>query len=188
MKVIITSLLLLLLSLSHATPVIDEQYTTYNIEGANSAELRKQMNQLGPTVNGQHFDARVHWYISWHYSWSKNPNDEHCYVGQVDVKAQIIHIMPKWTNQESASSNIQDKWTHYLDNLSTHEEGHANNGKQAATEIETALLQTPEMDNCTLLQNALDSTANAIIKTHNQWDVDYDANTQHGKTQGAVFP
>jgi hypothetical protein len=39
-----------------------------------------------------------------------------------------------------------------------------------------------------VLDDAANDLGHALIKEANQLDIDYDAQTQHGKTQGARFP
>lgn len=170
-----------------AMPIINEHYNYYKINGSTSQDLRKELSAQGPIINGEHFDAQVKWYINWYYHWS-NPRQNACQVTGVEIKVRITHSMPKWENEENAESSLQIKWDNYLKNLTRHEQGHADNGLKAAQEIEQALLNTPAMPNCRHLKKRLDDTAYAIIQKHNQWDSNYDATTQHGKTQGATFP
>lgn len=174
-------------SLAYSMPLVDEQYNYYPINGTTSKELRQKLSAQGPIINGEHFDAQVNWYINWNYYWNNQPPGQ-CQITSVKIKIKIRRAMPKWENEEKANSNLQVKWDKYLKNLSFHEQGHANNGLLAAQEIEQALLNTPAMPNCKQLKKLLDDTAYSIIEKHNQWDSYYDAQTQHGRAQGASFP
>ncbi len=181
--------LLLLTSLATASPTITEHTTYYKISGDTPAELRTQMNTLGPSDHATRVDAKTSWYITWHYNWHYDtPSHNPCYVTNVQVRGNITYLLPEWINQDQGNSALQTNWNNYLRNLTNHEQGHANNGKQAAIEIEKALLNVPPQDNCMVLENRLNAAAKKVIEEHNAWDVQYDADTSHGKKQGAIFP
>ncbi|KTD67723.1 MULTISPECIES: DUF922 domain-containing Zn-dependent protease [Legionella] len=172
-----------------ATPAIYTTQTFYKVSGATEQELRNHLNELGPVSTDKHYDAKTSWHINWNYRWhydnaTKNP----CYLTEVKVSANIVTILPEWEDKEHGSAESQLKWETYLSNLSKHEEGHGNNGKEVAAEIEEALLQIPPMSSCEMLQANIENTAQGIVKRHNTWDTNYDTSTQHGKTQGASFP
>lgn len=182
-------LILLMNTSAIATPVTHEMQTYYKISGSSDRELRTQMNTQGPVDNDRHFDAKTSWHINWHYNWHYDgPNQTHCYVTSVQVSTDINTILPLWTDEKTADSMLQNKWDTYLVNLTNHEQGHGINGKRAADEIEKALLETPVQRDCNALKTELDKRAYDIVHKHNDWDVQYDTDTHHGKTQGAVFP
>lgn len=188
-KLCMAGLLLLVNSIVFATPATSEVQTYYKITGSSDRELRAQMNKLGPVDQGRHFDAKTSWHINWRYNWHYDgPNQTHCYVTSVQISDNIETILPSWTDEGSADSLLQNKWDAYLLNLTTHEQGHGTNGKRAADEIEKALLATPVQRDCNALKTELDKRAYDIIHKHNDWDLQYDTDTNHGKTQGAVFP
>ncbi|WP_010652910.1 DUF922 domain-containing protein [Fluoribacter dumoffii] len=173
----------------HAVPTVNNLQTFYKITGVTEQELRQQLNDLGPISMGRHYDAKTSWYINWNYKWrTDNEREKGCYLTEVNVTADIVTLLPAWENKNYGSSEPRLKWENYLANLIRHEEGHGNNGREAAAELEEALLKIPPMLSCELLQSAIQNTAQNIINQHNNWDVTYDLTTQHGKTQGAYFP
>lgn len=189
MKSFIFILALLLTAVATAMPVITERTDFYKIKGTTASELRAQMNALGPLDKTRRFDAKTNWYITWRYNWRyDSPSQNPCYVTTVQVSGDISYIFPEWINQNQANPALQIKWKTYFSNLTTHEQGHANNGKQTAAEIEKALLNVQPQVNCTVLDNTLDAAAKKVLAQHNAWDIQYDADTDHGKKQGAVFP
>jgi predicted secreted Zn-dependent protease len=171
-----------------ASPIISEQTVYYKVVGENRSDLRKQLNELGPITKNERYDAQVTWSISWTYNWSAPANKKSCKIDEVHVIATIQMTLPQWEDELLFDIDLQSQWDDYLKNLITHEQGHVENGKKAAQEVEEVLLQVPEQYNCDLLNSEIDRVANKIINTHNDWDVTYDKDTQHGKTQGAVFP
>ncbi|RUR05892.1 DUF922 domain-containing protein [Legionella sp. km772] len=170
-----------------SNPVVSEYHSYYKIKGSTSQDLRKELSAQGPVLNGEHFDAKVNWSINWYYQCTRNSQNDH-QINRVHVKLRIDHFMPQWGNREFAEHHLKIKWDNYLKNLTTHEQGHADNGLKAAQEIEALLINTPPLPTCKILKKHLDENIYAIIKNHNQWDSNYDLITQHGKTQGASFP
>jgi predicted secreted Zn-dependent protease len=173
-------------SFTLAKPVVNHEYKYYPITGSTSAELRQQMSNNGPIIDGSHFDAKVNWHINWYYHWTDYHSN--CSITSLDITVLINHVMPEWLNEQSTSSEKQLQWKTYLNNLKIHEQGHADNALRAAQVIESAVLQAPAMPNCKTLKNTLDNISYQIIKKHNEWDITYDKQTHHGRTQGAVYP
>lgn len=183
------SLIYCLSSTISAQPVVNEHESDYQISGNTADQLRAEMKALGPMTSSGRFDAKTDWFIHWHYNWHyDNPSQNPCYVTSVSVSADITHFMPQWINKSAGTPELQDKWNTFITNLTTHEHGHDINGRQAANDIEKALMSTPAQSNCSALQAALERNAKNLVAQHNDWDVKYDVDTQHGKTQGAVFP
>lgn len=179
----------LLLNSVWAAPVIHENQSYYSIFGTNAADLRTQMNALGPVIDGKHFDSKTSWYVNWRYEWHyDNPSQSPCFVTKVTVTADIKMMIPSWVNRDSGNPLLQNKWDTYLVNLKNHENGHVSNGKRAAIEIENAMLNMSPKSNCRELKAALDNKGHEIIHEHNLWDIQYDADTSHGRNQGAHFP
>ena len=66
-----------------------------------------------------------------------------------------------------------------------HEAGHVRNGINAAYEIESVVKKSLPRQNCDLLKSDVDRIAFTMIKKYDQLDIQYDKETEHGKTQGA---
>ena len=172
-----------------ATPEIYFSQTYYKIKGYNAEELRTQLNELGPYSKDKRYDANTTWHINWTYKYHyDNPSQNPCYLTEVKVSATIVSILPEWEDKEIGDLNTQMKWDKFLIALRAHEEGHTKNGKEAANEIDKTLSSIPSQPNCRLLEDSIKNKAQAIIKQHNIWDEQYDATTDHGKKDGAVFP
>src|SRR6185312_721705 len=142
MKQLVSSCLLFLISIaSFAGPSINEKHQVYTIDGTTAEQLRTQMLEHGLIDHGRRVDAMTHWYIKWHYTWHyDNPTENPCYVTHAQVRADISYAIPEWANIQERAPALQTHWKNYINNLITHEEGHVGNAKQAASEIEQALL------------------------------------------------
>ena len=176
---------LLVASSIYATPIATVTENDYLITGTTASELRAQMKQLGPGDNGGHYDAYTKYYVKWRYGLEEE-NDQ-CHLANIQVTIQTSFTFPRWKNYADATPAMQSKWDQYLTNLKHHEQGHADNGMDAANEIENMLSALPAMDRCDALRQEADSKAYGILSSYQQKDVNYDEETHHGETQGVVL-
>lgn len=127
---------------------------TYDVDASTIEDMRAEMTAKGP---------EGYWaYTTWYVSWSSG----------CDVEVRIIFTFPNWTAYDDAPANLQERWDSFMEHLEAHEEGHAENGRGAAQEIEdTRCGEDPY----------------AILRNWANEDKNYDSETDHGRTQGAVF-
>jgi predicted secreted Zn-dependent protease len=150
----------------------------YDVVGSTEADLRAQLDALGPRgYDGYKGDATTQWNISWH--WPSN-SDGSCRLTETVVSCEIKVIFPRWRPPSNVSPALAAKWARYIHALAEHEKGHVDfvvaNIPIVESAIKGATCQTA---------NAAGEAALAVIRKH---DIDYDAATQHGVTQGARFP
>jgi len=92
---------------------------------------------------------------------------------------RITVDFPQWMNPRTRTRPDR-QWSAYVQALATHEEGHVDfvvsHYQAVATAIKKATCLTA------------DAAANAALQPIRQHDLDYDAATNHGATQGATFP
>jgi predicted secreted Zn-dependent protease len=69
--------------------------------------------------------------------------------------------------------------------LKEHELGHAAIGREAADAIDRAIRALPDMQDCTALERAANSKGNELIREYQDKEKRYDADTRHGREQGA---
>jgi predicted secreted Zn-dependent protease len=150
----------------------------YEISGATADQLRAQLNVLGPIGDdGYKADATTHWDIHW--TWTTNSVSE-CQLATTTVSYQIQVIFPHWTPPQTASPELIAKWTNYTKALAEHEQGHVDFVVSSIPQLEAAI------------KGATCETANAagqaVLSLIRRHDLEYDAATNHGATQGARFP
>jgi predicted secreted Zn-dependent protease len=138
-----------------AEPAVSYVTKGYDIWGTTSAELRAQMNKHGPRGNWAYTD----WYVTW------TPNCR--------VSLRITFTFPHWINQNDATNALRVEWTHMLTNLQTHEQGHAQHGRNAAAEVEAS---------------GCHGNPKSITDKWARQDKVYDDQTDHGRTQGVALP
>jgi predicted secreted Zn-dependent protease len=174
-------------AIAQNTPNVSIKTNYYDIQGSTAKQLRSQLNQLGAVdpKTGKRFDARVNWQVSWQYRY--RPVSNQCQITQATVNVQVIYTMPRWNPSANASIDLKNRWNRYITALRQHEDGHKNHGVKAGQEI-LKTLNNLTTDSCQRIGDIANQKGDAIIKQYNLKDIEYDHLTQHGFTQGAVFP
>jgi predicted secreted Zn-dependent protease len=186
----ITSSLMAVISdiaLSQDAPIISIKNNNYTIQGSTAAELRQQMNKLGHVEKstGKHFDGYTHWYVSTNYRYQ--PVGNQCKIYTATVKIDVTFTMPQWNASAKSSSDLKKRWHRYINSLQTHENGHKNHGISAGNDVLRSL-NSIIAPSCDQINAIAKEKTQAILNQYNQKDIEYDLRTQHGRTQGAVFP
>lgn len=167
--------------------LVSYQTRQYPIQGSTADELRQAMNRLGPLDDaGRPWDAVTHWYVSWSYPYHQEGSD--CELGPLEVRVEIMQIMPDWDPPASVSEDLMARWNAYLAALEEHEARHQELGLEAAHEVWLALSSMEAYPTCQTLEEAADATAQSVLDRFRRMEDAYDQETSHGATQGAVFP
>ncbi len=153
--------------------------TFYEVTGNTATELESSMNTAGPIgANGAHFDGYTSWQFRW--NWSETSSNGVCHPTNVRVTYSITITLPQWTPPANADPALVDKWNQFTEALATHEDGHAirvtNGANQMGAEIADAACGEES------------TAAQAALSAIQQASDEYDAQTQHGATQGATWP
>ncbi|MBW4487924.1 MAG: DUF922 domain-containing Zn-dependent protease [Trichocoleus desertorum ATA4-8-CV12] len=172
---------------SSLQPTVKIQHRYYPVTGSTVQHLRSDIAHLSPvTQGGQHYDANTDWYVRWSYRYVRTGIS--CSMSHVSSHVDITFTLPKWQTASKASRSLMNQWSHYSAALQLHEDGHKDHGIAAGQEVLRTLSNLPAYPSCRALEAAANTTARKVIQHYNQRDVEYDRNTGHGFTQGAVFP
>jgi predicted secreted Zn-dependent protease len=182
MKKIAIFFLFLVGQAAHANVNEQFNYDYYTVNAEPNRTLLSVITEASPIhENGHTFHGHTSWYVKWHFHWHQAA-DGRCRMTKVDTDLTATIQLPRLVNPTASQ---EEQFNRYLDALRTHELGHYENGKEAANEVDQAILALPEMESCKKLESAANDLGHSILKQHNEKDVQYDAETQHGKTQGA---
>jgi predicted secreted Zn-dependent protease len=151
------------------TPVV----VYYQVEGKNETDLVKEIQSKGPSG----YAGYTNWNIRW--GWPGYGQAE-CDLSKTWIKLKITLTLPEWDPPAGVSSELIEKWTLFSQDLHTHEQGHVDNVIRAMPLI----LNSIQRSDCI----TADSAAEHVLDELRGWDVQYDSKTDHGRTQGAVFP
>lgn len=158
----------------------------YTVTGASLPELRHSIQQARPWKESQPTDAITDWRVNWQFTVQSGADG--CRLRSVSISTTIATTLPRWHAPTNADPGTLRAWTHYLLALGRHEAGHGQIGLMAAAEIEKRFHAHGAAPDCESLKAALNALGHRIVAEHRQRDLDYDARTRHGATQGAVLP
>jgi hypothetical protein len=88
----------------------------------------------------------------------------------------------------SMPGDAGDRWNRFLDNTILHESGHVQIALDGARNYQRELGNLPPARDCITLQSQLKALFDQHFAAIDHSSVQYDAETRHGRTQGAVFP
>lgn len=157
----------------------------YDVEGATVDELAQGLRQRGPMTAGERFYARTEWTINAEYSWVER--DTGCTIENPVVRVAITITMPRWRAARGAPPELLGAWNRFIAALDAHERNHARLATEAAEAVrwELATLRFPH---CTNAETRARQRVADVIEVYNERNRQYDVQTQHGVTEGAVWP
>ena len=159
----------------------------YDIVGDSAKELRHQIDTNGPLgEDGMRVDGHTDWHVAWTYQYAPAPGS--CKFTELGITLTATIILPRWTAGDETSSALVKKWQSYIAALRVHEDGHYSHGIRAAEEIKSLGQSLGTSDDCSTMAKRFDDQAASILEKYRVADVAYDADTKHGRTQGATFP
>lgn len=170
-----------------AEPEVKETIAYYDVSGSTPQELRKELNRFGPfDRDGRQWDAVTKWYVNWRYQY--NRTEHGCRIASATSEAKVNITMPRLKQESSTPDTLRQSFEGYSANLLVHEKGHGQFGIDAARRIEEGLINLPAEPTCKRMGEVANEFGRKLIREASQQDIDYDAQTQHGATQGARFP
>jgi predicted secreted Zn-dependent protease len=189
MKTALFVLVLLLMPVvSHADPKETVKYDYYDIHGHTVDQLRLDMNSKDIVDrNGRRNDAFTTWDVDWKFNYKTNETGR-CALTSVHVTVAVTYRLPRWTDSSAASDEIRRHWDRYMAALLTHERGHENFGVSAAKDVEAAIIALKPQDDCTILDQKANAAGHKAVDKYVAQEIVYDIETNHGATQGAIFP
>ena len=144
------------------------------------SQVRRQMRHVG---HEGHY-AWTHWDVRYHFT--SRPGRDGCVVATVKVVLTTTITMPH-LRAEASTAEVRRHWKTFEPALRTHEMGHADLALSGARAMESALWHVPAQPRCAEIDRLAKEKADAILDEMHHHDLDYDARTRHGRTQGAVF-
>ena len=168
---------------SAAAEVREQLATTeYAVTGNPSASLLQLLNAASPVREyGRTFHGYTKWYVSWRYRWNESA-DGSCRISSVTTRVDGHTTLPRLVG---GSAEQRLRFDTYLAALRIHELGHFAIAQQAGREIDAGILALPQMHNCATLESAANDFGRRVLNQHLAREKQYDATTEHGKSQGA---
>lgn len=165
-----------------ATGVLDLQIavTHYLVDGHDIKSLTSSLRANGP----KGFHGLATWRVSYEYA-TKRRRDA-CQIDSVITKVSGEVLMPRWVDEPSAPLALQRRWTDYYSALKKHEDGHIQHGRELALLVKERLMGIGAVP-CDQVRALAQSEFQRLYTNLKTRDQEYDARTNHGATQGALF-
>jgi predicted secreted Zn-dependent protease len=180
--------LLLLLCAALAPPPLRAEvhesldYGHYDAHAQPGRALSLALNDASPFRPG---NAVYHSATAWNIDWQVRPlptADGRCAVAEVRIELHGQMMLPRLLG---ADEGQQRKFDQYLGRLREHELGHFEIGREAARAVEKQLYALPPAASCGELQSAARDAGARLLPRYEAMGDAYDAQTEHGRTQGA---
>lgn len=170
----------------YAEVEVHDHATPYLIEGASETALRNEMNAKGPvSKDGRRYHAVTRWDIGWRFRLDRSAG--RCAIGNLRVEVKITMMMPAWQNENSAPDALKKLWRDYQADLQAHENGHRQNGVDAAREIELGINELPPRESCDAAEAAANALGLKIVAKYRLKDMEFDRVTDHGRANRMGF-
>jgi predicted secreted Zn-dependent protease len=156
----------------------------YHLAGATAFELADDLRRHRPR------DERFTGWTRWRLRWRIEPERRGglCHPGPVDVHLEVTTVLPEWEAPPDASPLLRSQWATYIDALADHEAGHADLAETTADRIRDGIAALAPHVSCTALRALAHAYGRAEVDLLRNRNRDFDEDTGHGATQGAIFP
>jgi len=168
-------------------PVVKEKYEYYEVCGICEKDVQCDLKKKCIRwSDGKKYDSVTNWKIKWNYGHNNTPQT--CTTDSFLVTVKIVYQLPKWVTSGDAPRPLVEKWESFLKQLMIHEKGHRDRAVEAATELTNTIKELPPARTCAELDREVQMLSRKSMIKLKKDQEEYDAVTNHGQTQGAVFP
>lgn len=182
---------LMLLTVLFGSPLVRAEvqetvdYIKYPVRHEAGTSLLKAINAVTPISEGdKKYHGYTRWDINWRYTYDKADDLRTCKIKTLTVTLKASITLPELN---SGDDKALAQFASYLPALKKHELGHLQIAQEAAKKIERSLLAQTALPSCELLKTTLNARGLELTDEAKVLGRQYDAQTQHGKTQGAFL-
>lgn len=150
-----------------------------------SLTLLQMLDRATPIQrDGRRFHGYAAWELRWHFSWQPTA-DGRCRIGEVNTQLSAEITLPNLRGVPPAAAQ---PFENYLNALREHELGHFRIAQTAARRVDQGIRALPEMASCEALEQTANALGQRLSQQARQEELNYDRQTQFGRTQGAWLP
>lgn len=164
---------------------VREGYRFYDISGRTVDDLIQDIRLNGTKWNdGKVYSAMTNWDI--HYKYEVLCQNGRYSVKSAATRVDILYNMPR-LNLTSCAPELVGTWSDYLTHLQHHEFGHKDLAVKAASEVNEMFGTLPSFGSEEELAAEIAKRTEDKFRKLKEIQVEYDHDTRHGETQGAVL-
>lgn len=154
------------------------EVSSYSVSGETFAEVLSRLKEEGP--KDQYGIARYA-VTKWSLRWGVNREEN-----KPEVSKSIKVVLPDWRDKATASKEMQKEWNRFYQAIVSHEQQHAHRASQTARTIESEIQRLLDSKPKVSLEE-INRVANKFIRENQEWDLEFDKKTRHGREEGVVL-
>ncbi|MBI5305946.1 MAG: DUF922 domain-containing protein [Chloroflexi bacterium] len=162
---------------------------TYSVTGKTTNELSRALDVKAiadPHEPNSRYYAMTEWFVSSDWQWQSSARG--CELERANVSVTITMTLPALATRQGIASDLLTRWDTFIANTITHEKGHVTRALNGSREYQRALGNLATQSTCLTMRPTLDNLFKQNLDAIDRVNVQYDVETDHGATQGAVFP
>ncbi|MCH8030254.1 MAG: DUF922 domain-containing protein [Bacteroidetes bacterium] len=164
---------------------LSEEVRYYDIVGRTENDLLQAMLRGGPVSGGSRYFGLTSTEIR--YTYWKTPASIGCDLTDIEVHLRVVTTLPRWQPFRGTAYEVERRWRSFDRALRIHENGHKQFALEEADMIWRAL-ESVRAPSCDVIDAEARGIASRIRDTYVLRHNAYDGRTDHGTTQGAVWP
>lgn len=157
----------------------------YDIEGRSWSDLAAALRARGPRAHGRQFFGLTEWEMSVEYR--PTEGGAGCAIDDLTIEVSVTTHLPRWSRAVAAPTSLRRAWNRFVAALGQHEQGHRALAERAAETVSRRLLAA-SASTCDRLDAEARREVATVMEEYEARQLAYDADTEHGRTQGAVWP
>lgn len=157
----------------------------YDVEGDTPGALAVELRRHGPQARGRGYFGLTEWKVDAAYRWDERPGT--CTLGGLTVRVVVQTHLPRWRRPPHAPRSLSGAWRRFLAALDLHEHGHRALAEEAAEALRRRLASL-RASTCGRIETRARQEILTLLDEYERRNHAYDAATDHGRSQGAVWP
>ncbi|HLT48502.1 MAG TPA: DUF922 domain-containing protein [Rubricoccaceae bacterium] len=157
----------------------------YDVQGRSEQDLLQAMLRQGPSWEGHRYFGLTQSEVR--YTYWKQESVTGCVLSNIAVYLKITVTLPRWQPTPGTPYAMERNWRQFERALRNHEDGHRRLAEEEAEMIRRMLtgLRAPS---CAGVDALAEQQAAQIQQSYGGLNRAYDERTEHGRSQGALWP
>lgn len=166
--------------------IIERTYLNHYFVTPKEGQSVKDAIRENSTIvrDGRTFLGQTTWEVTPLYKYGGTGYS--CKIKEMQIYLNIKFILPKIHELDPLPEEKEKAFEFFYNAIYQHELGHKKLGVSCAQEIETFLNEHPPYGTCAELQREVALNVSRIKEKYQDLNRQYDIETDHGRTQGAV--
>ena len=164
---------------------LSEEVRYYDIVGRTENDLLQAMLRGAPLHEGTRYFGLTSTEVRFTYRMISTSTG--CDLTDIEVYLRVVTTLPRWRPYSGTPYEVERRWRSFDRALRIHENGHKQFALEEADMIWRAL-ESVRAPSCDAMNAEARRSALRIRDTYVLRHDAYDARTDHGTTQGAVWP